>query len=49
MNDAMKSTHTGEFAVEATGLTERYRDVVALEGLDLAVPAGTVLGLLGPR
>ena len=45
----MKSTYTGEFAVEATGLTKHYGDVVALDGLDLAVPTGSVLGLLGPN
>lgn len=49
MNDAIKSTYTGEFAVEASGLTMHYEDVVALDGLDLAVPTGTVLGLLGPN
>ena len=48
MNDSMKSTYTGEFAVEASGLTKRYGNVVALDGLDLAVPTGSVLGLLGP-
>lgn len=36
-------------AIEATGLTKRYKDVVALAGVDLAVPRGTVLGLLGPN
>ena len=36
-------------AVVATGLTKRYGDVVALDGLDLSVPTGTVLGLLGPN
>jgi len=35
--------------IEATGLAKRYREVVALDGLDLAVPEGTVLGLLGPN
>jgi ABC-2 type transport system ATP-binding protein len=45
----MKSTYTGEFAVEASGLTKRYGNVVALDGLDLAVPTGSVLGLLGPN
>ena len=49
MNDAMKSTYTGEFAVEASGLSKHYGDVVALDGLDLAVPTGSVLGLLGPN
>jgi ABC-2 type transport system ATP-binding protein len=36
-------------AIHATGLTKRYGDVVALDGLDLSVPEGTVLGLLGPN
>lgn len=49
MNDAMKSSYSGDFAVEATGLTKHYGDVVALDGLDLAVPTGSVLGLLGPN
>lgn len=36
-------------AIEARGLVKRYGDVVALDGLDLTVKAGTVLGLLGPN
>lgn len=35
--------------IEARGLGKRYGDVVALDGLDLTVPEGTVLGLLGPN
>ena len=35
--------------IEAEGLSKRYGSVTALDGLDLAVPAGTVLGLLGPN
>ena len=45
----MKSSYSGDFAVEATGLTKHYGNVVALDGLDLAVPTGSVLGLLGPN
>ena len=37
------------YAVETQALVKRYRSTVALDGLDLAVPAGTVLGLLGPN
>ena len=37
------------FAIEATGLAKSYGDVHALRGVDLVVPAGTVLGLLGPN
>jgi ABC-2 type transport system ATP-binding protein len=36
-------------AVEAFGLVKRYGEVKALDGLDLAVEEGTVLGLLGPN
>ncbi|CAN5824786.1 daunorubicin resistance protein DrrA family ABC transporter ATP-binding protein [soil metagenome] len=35
--------------VRATGLVKRYKEVVALDGLDLTVPEGTVVGLLGPN
>jgi ABC-2 type transport system ATP-binding protein len=35
--------------IDASGLTKRYKDVVALDGLDLKVPEGSVLGLLGPN
>ncbi len=40
---------TTRTAIEAYGLTKRYGDVTALDGLDLVVPEGTVLGLLGPN
>ncbi|MEY2464615.1 MAG: hypothetical protein QOH64_2753, partial [Acidimicrobiaceae bacterium] len=36
-------------AIYAEGLVKRFGDVVALDGVDLSVPAGTVLGLLGPN
>jgi ABC-2 type transport system ATP-binding protein len=36
-------------AVVAQGLVKRYGDVTALDGLDLRVPQGTVLGVLGPN
>ena len=36
-------------AIEASGLRKSYGDVRALDGVDLHVPAGTVLGLLGPN
>ena len=36
-------------AILAEGLVKRYGDVVALDGIDLMVPQGTVLGLLGPN
>ena len=36
-------------AIGACGLVKRFGPVVALDGIDLAVPAGSVLGLLGPN
>jgi ABC-2 type transport system ATP-binding protein len=35
--------------IRTSGLVKRYGKVVALDGLDLEVPKGTVLGLLGPN
>jgi ABC-2 type transport system ATP-binding protein len=35
--------------IRTSGLVKRYGKVVALDGLDLNVPKGTVLGLLGPN
>jgi ABC-2 type transport system ATP-binding protein len=35
--------------IQARGLVKRYGAVTALDGLDLTVPEGTVLGLLGPN
>ena len=36
-------------AVEADGLRKAFGEVQALDGMSLAVPAGSVLGLLGPN
>ncbi|QQQ77960.1 ATP-binding cassette domain-containing protein [Saccharothrix sp. 6-C] len=36
-------------AIVAEGLVKRYGSVIALDGLDLVVPEGTVMGLLGPN
>jgi len=38
-----------ENAISAEGLRKSYGDVHALRGIDLSVPAGTILGLLGPN
>ncbi|MDJ0925355.1 MAG: ATP-binding cassette domain-containing protein [Acidimicrobiia bacterium] len=35
--------------IEAKGLVKHYGDVKALDGLDLYVPEGNILGLLGPN
>jgi ABC-2 type transport system ATP-binding protein len=36
-------------AVVVRGLTKRYGDIVALDRLDLDVPAGSIFGFLGPN
>ncbi len=40
---------TEGMAIEARGLTRRYGSVLALDALDLSVPAGSVFGFLGPN
>jgi oleandomycin transport system ATP-binding protein len=37
------------YAVQAEGLVKRFGPTVALDGIDLAVETGTVLGVLGPN
>lgn len=36
-------------AVEVSGLKKRYGKVLALDGVDLTVPEGTIFGLVGPN
>jgi ABC-2 type transport system ATP-binding protein len=36
-------------AIRVEGLQKNFGDVLALQGVDFAVPTGTVLGLLGPN
>src|SRR5215207_7610821 len=38
-----------EVAIDVEGLRKRFKDVTALDGIDLVAPAGTILGLLGPN
>ncbi|HTS52970.1 MAG TPA: ATP-binding cassette domain-containing protein [Burkholderiales bacterium] len=38
-----------DLAVRAHGLTKRYGDVLAVDGLELELPAGQFFGLLGPN
>jgi ABC-2 type transport system ATP-binding protein len=38
-----------KLAITATGLRKSYGDKVVLDGIDLAVPEGTVFSLLGPN
>ena len=44
----MRDPATG-LAIEASGLVKTFGSTRALDGIDLAVPAGTVYGLLGPN
>jgi ABC-2 type transport system ATP-binding protein len=39
----------GAPAIQATGLTKRYGDVLAVDDLDLSIPRGAVYGFLGPN
>jgi ABC-2 type transport system ATP-binding protein len=41
--------HAAGLAIETRGLTKHYRDVRAVDDLDLAVPEGSVYGFLGPN
>jgi ATP-binding cassette subfamily F protein uup len=45
--DGKEAAMTNEASVELIGVTKFFRDVPALRGLDLTVPRGCVLGLLG--
>ncbi len=36
-------------AIATEGLTKRFGDLAAVDGIDLAVPAGSVFGFLGPN
>src|SRR5437867_10402791 len=38
-----------EFAIDARGVRKRFGTVEALRGLDLAIRAGEIYGLLGPN
>lgn len=40
---------TGDLAIETHGLTKRFRAQTAVDGIDLAVPRGSVFGFLGPN
>ncbi len=45
----MTQTHAPGPAIEAVGLTKSFGDVHALQGIDLYVAPGTVLGVMGPN
>src|SRR5687767_13810671 len=37
------------YAIEAKGLVKRFGETTALDGVDLTVPTGEILGVLGPN
>ena len=37
------------YAIEARGLVKRFDGVVAVDGVDIAVPEGSIFGILGPN
>jgi ABC-2 type transport system ATP-binding protein len=39
----------GDVAIEVEGLAKRFGEVIALDGIDFAVPSRSVFGLLGPN
>ena len=43
------SDPAGRAALRVSGLRKAYKDVVAVDGIDLEVPAGECFGLLGPN
>ncbi|WP_329047798.1 ATP-binding cassette domain-containing protein [Streptomyces violaceus] len=45
----MTTTTSHSLAIAARGLRKAYGDKTVLDGIDLAVPAGTVFSLLGPN
>ena len=47
--DAYDGAVSTENAVEANGLVKSFKKTKALQGVDLTVPRGTVLGVLGPN
>ncbi|WP_338784743.1 ATP-binding cassette domain-containing protein [Streptomyces sp. DG1A-41] len=45
----MTTTTSPSLAIAAKGLRKAYGDLTVLDGIDLAVPTGTVFSLLGPN
>ncbi|MFC6825031.1 ATP-binding cassette domain-containing protein [Halopelagius fulvigenes] len=44
-----EATDAERLAIETVGLRKSFGDVVAVDGVDLRIPRGTVYGLLGPN
>ncbi|MXO97594.1 ATP-binding cassette domain-containing protein [Altererythrobacter xixiisoli] len=48
-NGPIISGNTGMLAIEARGLVKRFDGTLAVDGVDLSVPQGTIYGVLGPN
>ena len=49
LRQASQQSWTGEYAVEAVDLVKDFTEKRAVDGVSLAVPAGSIFGLLGPN
>jgi ABC-2 type transport system ATP-binding protein len=49
MSDHATGVGTSDLAIETHGLTKRFGSQLAVAGIDLAVPRGSVFGFLGPN
>lgn len=49
MNTLFSKTAAFPFAISARGLVKYYKDVKALDGIDLDVPRGMIFAVLGPN
>ncbi len=45
----MSDLPTGGLAIETNGLTKRFGERTAIDGVDLRVPLGSAFGFLGPN
>ncbi len=49
LDSAELDKHDAELAIETSGLTKRFGERTALDGVDLQVPRGCAFGFLGPN
>jgi lantibiotic transport system ATP-binding protein len=49
LSDTATAVESTGLAVQSTGLTKRFGRQIAVNGIDLAVPKGSVYGFLGPN
>ena len=49
LRQAISGARAGEWAVEATALVKDFGETRAVDGVSLAVPAGSIYGMLGPN